>query len=135
MVAEALGRGGTAARLGLGQPAKGLPPPRAAPTQPTPSATDGGDGNGGGWSGRAERRFQFTGPSVYAAYDDWGTASNGRRRPSAFGGASAAFLGKQYACWAAESCSVDPTFTELFCAPYDDAHAVLGDATGTRVGA
>jgi 2-oxoglutarate dehydrogenase E1 component len=49
---------------------------------------------------------------------------------SAFSGANAAFLGEQYARWAADPASVDPTFAELFSALNDDARAVLEDATG-----
>ena len=44
---------------------------------------------------------------------------------SAFSGANAAFLGEQYARWAANPHSVDPTFAELFGALNDDARAVL----------
>ena len=49
---------------------------------------------------------------------------------SAFSGANAAFLGEQYARWAANPHSVDPTFAELFGALNDDARAVLEEATG-----
>src|ERR1700678_502609 len=49
---------------------------------------------------------------------------------SAFSGANAAFLGEQYARWAVNPASVDPTFAELFSALNDDARAVLEDATG-----
>src|SRR5208337_1344672 len=49
---------------------------------------------------------------------------------SAFSGANAAFLGEQYARWATEPDSVDPTFAELFGALNDDARAVLEEATG-----
>ena len=49
---------------------------------------------------------------------------------SAFSGANAAFLGEQYARWAANPHSVDPTFAELFSALNDDARAVLEEATG-----
>ena len=49
---------------------------------------------------------------------------------SAFSGANAAFLGEQYARWAANPASVDPTFAELFGALNDDARSVLEDATG-----
>jgi 2-oxoglutarate dehydrogenase E1 component len=49
---------------------------------------------------------------------------------SAFSGANAAFLGEQYARWAANPQSVDPTFAELFGALNDDARAVLEEATG-----
>ncbi len=49
---------------------------------------------------------------------------------SAFSGANAAFLGEQYARWATNPQSVDPTFAELFAALNDDARAVLEEATG-----
>ena len=49
---------------------------------------------------------------------------------SAFSGANAAFLGEQYARWATNPASVDPTFAELFGALNDDARAVLEEATG-----
>ncbi len=49
---------------------------------------------------------------------------------SAFSGANAAFLGEQYARWAANPNSVDPTFAELFSALNDDARAVLEESTG-----
>ena len=49
---------------------------------------------------------------------------------SAFSGANAAFLGEQYARWATNPHSVDPTFAELFGALNDDARAVLEEATG-----
>jgi 2-oxoglutarate dehydrogenase E1 component len=49
---------------------------------------------------------------------------------SAFSGANAAFLGEQYARWATDPGSVDPTFADLFGALNDDARAVLEDATG-----
>ncbi len=49
---------------------------------------------------------------------------------SAFSGANAAFLGEQYARWAVNPHSVDPTFAELFGALNDDARAVLEEATG-----
>ena len=49
---------------------------------------------------------------------------------SAFSGANAAFLGEQYARWATNPRSVDPTFAELFGALNDDARAVLEEATG-----
>jgi 2-oxoglutarate dehydrogenase E1 component len=49
---------------------------------------------------------------------------------SAFSGANAAFLGEQYARWAANPAAVDPTFADLFSALNDDARAVLEDATG-----
>jgi 2-oxoglutarate dehydrogenase E1 component len=49
---------------------------------------------------------------------------------SAFSGANAAFLGEQYARWAANPGAVDPSFAELFGALNDDARAVLEEATG-----
>jgi 2-oxoglutarate dehydrogenase E1 component len=49
---------------------------------------------------------------------------------SAFSGANAGFLGEQYARWATDPGSVDPTFAELFRALNDDARAVLEEATG-----
>src|SRR5271167_1153434 len=49
---------------------------------------------------------------------------------SALSGANAAFLGEQYARWAANPASVDPSFAELFGALNDEARAVLEDATG-----
>ena len=49
---------------------------------------------------------------------------------SAFSGANAAFLGEQYARWATNPTSVDPSFAELFGALNDEARAVLEDATG-----
>jgi 2-oxoglutarate dehydrogenase E1 component len=49
---------------------------------------------------------------------------------SAFSGANAAFLGEQYARWATDPGSVDPTFGELFSALNDDSGAVLEEATG-----
>ncbi len=49
---------------------------------------------------------------------------------SAFSGANAAFLGEQYARWATNPGSVDPSFAELFSALNDEARAVLEDATG-----
>ena len=49
---------------------------------------------------------------------------------SAFSGANAAFLGEQYARWATDPASVDPTFAELFSALNDDARSVLEEATG-----
>ena len=49
---------------------------------------------------------------------------------SAFSGANAAFLGEQYARWATDPASVDPSFAELFGAMNDEARAVLEDATG-----
>jgi 2-oxoglutarate dehydrogenase E1 component len=49
---------------------------------------------------------------------------------SAFNGANAAFLGEQYARWATDHASVDPSFAELFSAMNDEARAVLEDASG-----
>ena len=49
---------------------------------------------------------------------------------SAFTGANAAFLGEQYARWAIDPASVDPSFADLFDAMNDEARAVLEDATG-----
>jgi 2-oxoglutarate dehydrogenase E1 component len=49
---------------------------------------------------------------------------------SAFSGANAAFLGEQYARWATDPSSVDPSFAELFSAMNDEARSVLEDATG-----
>src|ERR1700730_17128031 len=49
---------------------------------------------------------------------------------SAFSGANAAFLSEQYARWAADPASVDPTFAELFGALNEDARAVLEESTG-----
>src|ERR1700736_6752045 len=49
---------------------------------------------------------------------------------SAFSGANAAFLGEQYARWAGDPASVDPTFAELFSALNDDARSVLEEASG-----
>ena len=49
---------------------------------------------------------------------------------SAFSGANAAFLGDQYARWATNPASVDPSFAELFGAMNDEARAVIEDATG-----
>jgi 2-oxoglutarate dehydrogenase E1 component len=49
---------------------------------------------------------------------------------SAFSGANAAFLGDQYARWATDPSSVDPSFADLFGAMNDEARAVLEDATG-----
>ena len=49
---------------------------------------------------------------------------------SAFSGANAAFLGEQYARWATNPASVDPSFGELFGALNDEARSVLEDATG-----
>ena len=50
----------------------------------------------------------------------------------AFSGANAAFLGDQYALWAANPASVDPSFAELFDAMDDDARAVLADVAGAN---
>src|SRR3984957_12640298 len=49
---------------------------------------------------------------------------------SAFNGANAAFLGDQYARWATDPTSVDPSFADLFSVMNDEARAVLEDATG-----
>ena len=49
---------------------------------------------------------------------------------SAFNGANAAFLGDQYARWATDPASVDPSFADLFSAMNDEARSVLEDATG-----
>jgi 2-oxoglutarate dehydrogenase E1 component len=49
---------------------------------------------------------------------------------SAFSGANAAFLGEQYARWAGDPDSVDPSFAELFGALNEEARAVLEEATG-----
>jgi len=46
---------------------------------------------------------------------------------SAFSGASAAFLGEQYAHWAANPAAVDPSYAAVFEAMDDDARAVLDD--------
>ena len=48
----------------------------------------------------------------------------------AFSGANAAFLGEQYAKWAADPASVDPSFADLFDLMDDDARAVLADVAG-----
>src|ERR1700733_13610911 len=48
----------------------------------------------------------------------------------AFSGANAAFLGEQYARWASNPASVDPSFGDLFDAMDDDARAVLADVAG-----
>ena len=48
----------------------------------------------------------------------------------AFSGANAAFLGEQYARWAVNPASVDPSFADLFGAMDDDARAVLADVAG-----
>ncbi len=49
---------------------------------------------------------------------------------SAFNGANAAFLADQYARWATDPSSVDPSFADLFSVMNDEARAVLEDATG-----
>ena len=49
---------------------------------------------------------------------------------SAFSGANAAFLGEQYARWATDPHSVDPSFADLFSALNDEARSVLDEATG-----
>jgi 2-oxoglutarate dehydrogenase E1 component len=49
---------------------------------------------------------------------------------SAFNGANAAFLADQYARWAGDAGSVDPSFAELFNAMDDEARAVMEDASG-----
>ena len=49
---------------------------------------------------------------------------------SAFSGANAAFLGEQYARWATDPASVDPSFSDLFDAMDDEARSVLEEATG-----
>jgi 2-oxoglutarate dehydrogenase E1 component len=49
---------------------------------------------------------------------------------SAFSGANAAFLGEQYARWAANPASVDPSFADLFGALNEEARSVLEEATG-----
>jgi 2-oxoglutarate dehydrogenase E1 component len=48
----------------------------------------------------------------------------------AFSGANAAFLGEQYARWAVNPASVDPSFADLFDAMDDEARAVLADVAG-----
>ena len=48
----------------------------------------------------------------------------------AFSGANAAFLGEQYAKWAVDPASVDPSFADLFDLMDDDARAVLADVAG-----
>jgi 2-oxoglutarate dehydrogenase E1 component len=48
----------------------------------------------------------------------------------AFSGANAAFLSEQYARWAVNPASVDPSFADLFEAMDDEARAVLADAAG-----
>ncbi len=48
----------------------------------------------------------------------------------AFSGANAAFLGEQYARWAVNPASVDPSFADLFGAMDDEARAVLADVAG-----
>ncbi|HET9784015.1 MAG TPA: hypothetical protein VFP94_03535, partial [Terriglobales bacterium] len=49
---------------------------------------------------------------------------------SAFSGANAAFLADQYARWATDPASVDPSFGDLFGAMNDEARAVLEEASG-----
>ena len=49
---------------------------------------------------------------------------------SALNGANAAFLAEQYARWASDPGSVDPSFDDLFAALNDEARAVLTDAIG-----
>ncbi|HEY8290532.1 MAG TPA: 2-oxoglutarate dehydrogenase E1 component, partial [Acetobacteraceae bacterium] len=49
---------------------------------------------------------------------------------SAFSGANAAFLGDQYARWATNPASVDPSFADLFGVLNDEARSVLEEATG-----
>ncbi len=49
---------------------------------------------------------------------------------SAFSGANAAFLAEQYARWATNPASVDPSFGNLFGAMDDEARSVLEEATG-----
>jgi 2-oxoglutarate dehydrogenase E1 component len=49
---------------------------------------------------------------------------------SAFSGANAAFLAAQYARWATNPGSVDPSFADLFGAMNEEARAVLEEATG-----
>ena len=49
---------------------------------------------------------------------------------SAFNGANAAFIADQYARWASNPGSVDPSFAELFAAMDDEARGVLEDASG-----
>jgi 2-oxoglutarate dehydrogenase E1 component len=48
----------------------------------------------------------------------------------AFSGANAAFLGEQYARWAVNPGSVDPSFATLFDAMDEEARAVLAEAAG-----
>src|SRR5580692_410662 len=48
----------------------------------------------------------------------------------AFNGANAAFLGEEYARWAANPNSVDPSFANLFEAMDDEARSVMADAAG-----
>ncbi len=48
----------------------------------------------------------------------------------AFSGANAAFLGDQYARWAVDPASVDPSFADLFDSMDEDARAVLADVAG-----
>jgi 2-oxoglutarate dehydrogenase E1 component len=49
---------------------------------------------------------------------------------SVFNGANAAYLADQYARWASDPGSVDPSFAELFDAMDDEARAVMEDASG-----
>ena len=49
---------------------------------------------------------------------------------SAFNGANAAFIADQYARWASDPATVDPSFAELFAAMDDEARGVLQDASG-----
>jgi 2-oxoglutarate dehydrogenase E1 component len=49
---------------------------------------------------------------------------------SAFNGANAAYIADQYARWASNPGSVDPSFAELFAAMDDEARGVLQDASG-----
>src|SRR5487761_2320494 len=49
---------------------------------------------------------------------------------SAFSGANAAFLAEQYARWATDPASVDPSLSDLFGAMNAEARSVLEEATG-----
>jgi len=49
---------------------------------------------------------------------------------SAFSGANAGFMGEQYARWATNPSSVDPSFADLFSVMNDESRAVLEEATG-----
>ena len=49
---------------------------------------------------------------------------------SAFSGANGAFLAEQYARWASDPSSVDPSFAEIFNAMDDGARSVLDEAAG-----